>query len=231
MLIYGCFDGMVNYMPTYLQIVDHETPEIAGLMMIPMMAGTLITTTATGFIASRTGRVKWMPIAMGAVTAGGFFLMTTLSAASPAWLIMAFFFVVGFGLGTGSQILVLIVQNEFPHAMVGTATAGNNFYRQIGSTLGTAVVGSVFTARLTGLLADKIPANAHVTLDTLTPSVVDKLPSALQATIAAGYSDALIPIIAIFVPVTIVCTVMMFFLKKHPLSTVVANKGTAESQS
>lgn len=231
MLIYGCFDGMVNYMPTYLQIVDHETPEIAGLMMIPMMAGTLITTTATGFIASRTGRVKWMPIAMGAVTAGGFFLMTTLSAASPAWLIMAFFFVVGFGLGTGSQILVLIVQNEFPHAMVGTATAGNNFYRQIGSTLGTAVVGSVFTARLTGLLTDKIPASAHVTLDTLTPSVVDKLPSALQATIATGYSDALIPIIAIFVPVAIVCTVMMFFLKKHPLATVVANKGTAENQS
>ncbi len=228
MLIYGCFDGMVNYMPTYLQIVDHETPEIAGLMMIPMMAGTLITTTVTGFIASRTGRVKWMPIAMAATVAGGFFLMSTLSTSTPAWVIMTYFFIVGFGLGIGSQILVLIVQNEFPHAMVGTATAGNNFYRQIGSTLGTAVVGSVFTPRFTGLLADKIPENAHVTLNTLTPSVVDKLPVDLQQIIATGYTDALIPIITIFIPVAIICTIMMLFLKKHPLATVVENKGTTK---
>ncbi len=224
MLIYGCFDGAVNYMPTFLQIVDKESPEIAGLMMIPMMAGSLITTTATGFIASHTGRVKWMPIAMAATVAVGFFLMTTMTANTPPWLTMVFFFVLGFGLGIGSQILVLIVQNEFPHAMVGTATAGNNFYRQIGSTLGTAVVGSVFTARLTSLLAGKIPADAHVTLSTLTPDVVDKLSNSLQHTIAIGYTDALIPIICVFVPIAIVCMVMMLFLKKHPLATTVNNK-------
>lgn len=230
MLMYGCFDGAVNYMPTYLQIVDNETPEIAGLMMIPMMAGSLITTTASGFIASHTGRVKWMPIAMAGTVAVGFFLMATMTANTPPWLIMAFFFVLGFGLGIGSQILVLIVQNEFPHKMVGTATAGNNFYRQIGSTLGTAVVGSVFTGRLTALLGDKIPADAHVTLSTLTPSVVDKLPESLQHTIAAGYSDALIPIIAVFVPIALACMAMMFFLKKHPLATSVENKGTRKGQ-
>lgn len=224
MLIYGCFDGAVNYMPTYLQIVDKQSPEIAGLMMIPMMAGSLITTTATGFIASHTGRVKWMPIVMAAGVAIGFFLMTTMDANTPLWLTMVYFFVLGFGLGIGSQILVLIVQNEFPHSIVGTATAANNFYRQIGSTLGTAVVGSVFTSRLTMLLGDKIPADAHVTLSTLTPEVVDKLPNAMQATIATGYSDALIPIIAVFVPVAICCTVMMLFLKKHKLATAVDNK-------
>lgn len=224
MLIYGCFDGAVNYLPTYLQIVDKQSPEIAGLMMIPMMAGSLITTTATGFIATRTGRVKWMPIAMAAITAAGFFLMATMTAAIPPTLAMAYFFVLGFGLGIGSQILVLIVQNEFPHAIVGTATAANNFYRQIGSTLGTAVTGSVFTTRLTALLANKIPADAHVTLSTLTPSVVDRLPDTLQHTIAVGYSDALIPIIAVFVPVALGCTIMMLFLKKRPLATSVKGK-------
>lgn len=43
---------------------------------------------------------------------------------------MANFFILGFGLGIGSQILVLIVQNEFPHEIVGTATASNNFCRR-----------------------------------------------------------------------------------------------------
>ncbi len=224
MLIYGCCDGAVNYLPTYLQIVDKESPEIAGLMMIPMMAGSLITTTATGFIASHTGRVKWMPIAMAAVVAGGFFLMTTMTATTPPWLMMTYFFILGFGLGIGSQILVLIVQNEFPHKMVGTATAANNFYRQIGSTLGTAVVGSVFTGRLTQLLADKLPAHASVSLSTLTPEVVDKLSPSLQHTIALGYSDALIPIIAVFIPIAVGCAVMMLFLKKHRLATKVNNE-------
>lgn len=224
MLLYGCFDGVVNYMPTYLQIVDKQTPEIAGLMMIPMMAGSLITSTATGFIASHTGRVKWMPIVMSAVVAIGFFLMSTLDASTSPFVIMLYFFILGFGLGIGSQILVLIVQNEFPHSVVGTATAGNNFYRQIGSTLGTAVVGSVFTSRLTMLLGDKIPADAHVSLGTLTPEAVDKMSSGLQATIATGYSDALIPIIAVFVPVAIGCTVMMLFLKKRKLATSVDAK-------
>lgn len=224
MLIYGCFDGAVNYMPTYLQIVDKQTPEIAGLMMIPMMAGSLITTTVTGFIASHTGRVKWMPIAMTIVVAIGFFLMATMNAGTSAYIIMLYFFILGFGLGIGSQILVLIVQNEFPHSVVGTATAGNNFYRQIGSTLGTAVVGSVFTSRLTMLLGDKLPADSHLSLATLTPQTVDKMSSSLQSTIATGYSDALIPIIAIFVPVAIVCAVMMFFLKKRKLATSVDSK-------
>lgn len=221
MLIYGCFDGAINYIPTYLQIVDGESPEIAGLMLVPMMAGSLITSTVTGFIASHTGHVKWMPIAMSATVAGGFLLMATMNAATPTWLAMVYFFIIGFGLGIGSQILVLIVQNEFPHNMVGTATAGNNFYRQIGSTLGTAVVGSVFTSRLTMLLGDKIPADAHVSLSTLTPSVVDKLPDALKGVIATGYSDALIPIIMVFVPIALACMAMMFFLKNHKLADTI----------
>lgn len=82
-LVCGFFDGAVNYLPTYLQIVDGESPEIASLMMVPMLAGSLITTTTTGFIASHTERVKWMPIAMAGVTAVGFFLMTLMNASTP----------------------------------------------------------------------------------------------------------------------------------------------------
>lgn len=50
------------------------------------------------------------------------------------------------------ELLVLIVQNSFPASEVGAATAANNYFRQIGASLGSTVVGTVFTHRLTGVL-------------------------------------------------------------------------------
>ncbi len=61
--------------------------------------------------------------------------------------------VMGIGLGLSMQILILIVQNTFPAREVGTATAANNYFRQIGASLGSAVVGSLFATRLADLLA------------------------------------------------------------------------------
>ena len=90
-----------------------------------------------------------MPIASCAVTAVGFVLLSQLTVGTPLVVTGVFLFVLGFGIGLGQQILVLIVQNEFPHAIVGTATAANNFFRQIGSTLGASLVGALFTSRLT----------------------------------------------------------------------------------
>ena len=58
----------------------------------------------------------------------------------------------GLGLGMSMQILILIVQNSFPVTEVGTATASNNYFRQIGASLGSAIVGSLFVAKLTQLL-------------------------------------------------------------------------------
>ncbi|MDI6909502.1 MAG: hypothetical protein QMC84_06690, partial [Nocardioides sp.] len=55
------------------------------------------------------------------------------------------------------SILVLIVQNTFHVREVGTATASNNYFRQVGGSLGSAVVGSVFAARLTTLLSERLP--------------------------------------------------------------------------
>ncbi|WP_148401437.1 MFS transporter [Bifidobacterium gallicum] len=227
MLVYGAVAGATNYLPTFLQIVEDKSPTIAGLMMTPMMAGSLITSTVTGFLASITGKYKWMPIAMGAVMTFGFVMLSSIGVGTPAILLMTYFFLIGFGQGLGSQILVLIVQNEFPHTIVGTATAGNNFFRQIGTTLGTAIVGSVFTSRLVSIVTPEIPSNVHISIADVTPQMLNKLPESLHGVIAQGYSEALTPIFRVFVPILAVATVLMFFIKQHPLATTINNKGTA----
>ena len=217
--------GTISYLPTYFQIVEGLAPEQAGLMTVPMMAGVLITAVGTGFLATKTGRYKWMPIASCAVAAVGFVLLSRLTVGTPLLVTGVFLFVLGFGIGLGQQILVLIVQNEFPHAIVGTATAANNFFRQIGSTLGASLVGALFTSRLTADLAAKLPRVDNINMNRLTPDFVQHLDSGTRAIITSAYSDALVPIFLYVVPLLVVGFILMLTLKEHPLATKVNHTG------
>ena len=217
--------GTVSYLPTYFQIVDGLAPEQAGLMTFPMMAGVLITAVGTGFLATKTGRYKWMPIASCAVAAVGFVLLSRLTPDTSLLITGVFLFVLGFGIGLGQQILVLIVQNEFPHAIVGTATAANNFFRQIGSTLGASLVGALFTSRLAADLAAQLPKVDNINMNRITPEFVQHLDAGTRSIITTAYSDALVPIFLYVVPLLVVGFVLMLTLKEHPLATKVNHTG------
>ena len=217
--------GTVSYLPTYFQIVDGLAPEQAGLMTFPMMAGVLTTSVATGFLATRTGRYKWMPIASCAVSAVGFILLSRLNVDTSLLMTGVFLFVLGFGIGLGQQILVLVVQNEFSHAIVGTATAANNFFRQIGSTLGASLVGALFTSRLTSDLAAHLPKVDNINMNRITPEFVQHLDSGTRSIITNAYSDALVPIFLYVVPLLVVGFFLMLTLKENPLAKTVNHTG------
>jgi multidrug efflux pump subunit AcrB len=106
-----------------------------------------------------------------------------------------------------------VVQNASPPDLVGTATAANSFFREIGVCLGSAVVGALFTARLV------LPAQATA----LTPEATRALSPELQAAVAAAYDAALTPVFAVLVPVVLLATVALLVLREQPLATTVAD--------
>ena len=145
--------------------------------------------------------------------------MASMTAATPLPLVLLFEFIMGVGVGCGLQILTLIIQNEFNHAVVGTATATSKFFQEIGATLGTAFVGSLFTSRLMTDLTGKLGEGAsHITIDKITPSLVEHLPEQIRTVIASGYTEALLPIFYYFIPLLIVGLLLMLFLKEKPLA-------------
>jgi EmrB/QacA subfamily drug resistance transporter len=225
--------GAIGYMPTYLQMSTGVSATESGLMLLPMVAGLLVTSIASGQIVSRTGRYKWAPILSMLVAALGVFLLSTMEADTATWVIMFHMFVLGAGLGIGMQNLVLIVQNTFPSSEVGTATASNNFFRQIGASLGSAIVGSVFTSRLTDLLSERMPAQAAGQMgggdtNSLTPELVDSLPQKIQDIIVGAYTDALTPIFLWLVPLLGAAFVIVLFVKEVPLATTVGASGMTD---
>ncbi len=221
--------GTVTYLPTYFQIVNGLSPELAGLMSVPRVIGLMITSVSTGFIASKTGKYKWMTIACGVVVTISFYLMSLVTVNTTLFVIGLYLFIMGFGNGLGQQIYVLIVQNEFSHAIVGTATAGNNFFRQIGSTLGSSFVGTLFTTRLTADISSKLPADAHLDIANITPEELGHLAKPVREVIVNGYCDALIPVFLIFVPIIAVTIVLCCFIQEHPLATTI-DHGAANPQ-
>ncbi len=212
--------GALAYLPTYLQMVTGANATEAGFLMIPMMATLLISSIGSGWLVSTFGHYKWMPIAGTIIVGIALVLLSTMTPSLPVWILCSYLAVMGLGLGLSMQILILIVQNSFPNSQVGTATASNNYFRQIGASLGAAVVGSLFAARLTELLSDRMPVGAGAgSANSFTPAAVRELPDAVRQIIIGGYNDALTPVFLYMVPLVIVAAILLCFVVEKPLAT------------
>ena len=226
--------GVIGYLPTYLQMTFGQDATTAGLLMIPMMGALLVTSVVTGWLVSRYGRYKWMPMAGSLFVAAGLALLSSMTPQTPLWVFCGYLAVMGMGLGTSMQILVLIVQNTFHVRMVGTATAANNYFRQIGATLGSAFVGSLFATRLFDLLAERMPVSAALGdggAHSLTPDAVKHLPDAIRTVIDQAYNDALTPLFLWMVPLALGAFVLLCFVKEVPLATTIDRDVMPESLS
>lgn len=215
--------GAIGYMPTYLQMAGGYSATIAGLLMTPMMAFLLVASIVSGIVVSRTGKYKTMPILGSFILTIGMLLMATIKVDTSIVVICIFLGVVGTGLGLSMQILTLIVQNSFPLRHVGTATAANNYFRQVGATLGSAVVGSLFANRLLDLVASHLGPMAEQVGDTssFTPAMVHGLPPEVKLPIVTAYNEALMPIYLWLVPLALLAAIVLFFLKQKPLATTI----------
>ncbi|UIK89157.1 MDR family MFS transporter [Arthrobacter polaris] len=215
--------GTLAYLPTYLQMVTGANATQAGFLMIPMMAGLLVASITSGQLVSKTGRYKWLPITGMFVVAIALVLLSSMTATMPVWIICIYLAIMGIGLGMSIQILVLIVQNQFPNSQVGMATASNNYFRQIGASLGSAVVGSLFAHRLFSILSERMAGSAGTAgsggLNALTPAIVRQLPEQVRGIVIGAYNDALTPIFVYMVPLLVLAGILLFFIKEIPLAT------------
>lgn len=152
----GMYATMV-YLPLFVQAVLGATATGSGLVLAPMMAGFVVSSTVGGQIMARTGRYKLMALAGFVIAAAGMLLLSTLRAAVDERIVARNMMIVGLGMGGLNAIFMIAVQNAFPASMLGQATAGLQFFRSLGGTVGVAVLGSLLLARLTDRLTAAIP--------------------------------------------------------------------------
>ncbi|SEP26830.1 MDR family MFS transporter [Trujillonella endophytica] len=222
----GMFGGIL-LLPQYLQIVHGSSATVAGLQMIPMVAGIMTGAVSSGIAISRTGRYKIFPLV------GIVFMVVALvslsfvvEADTSIWVLFPFMVLLGLGLGFNFQPVILAVQNSVSPTEMGVATSSVTFFRQMGGTLGVAVFLSLLFSRLPVDIAEAFRSaglgGAAESIDVEgalsdTTSISSAPPAAVQA-FKVGFSDSIDLVFLIAAGVVAIGFFVLLFLPQLELS-------------
>lgn len=224
---FGMF-GAIVYLSIFMQVVRGASPTSAGLQLLPLMMGILITSIVSGRLITRTGRYKIFPILGTGTATIGMFMLSRCGVDTSIWFVWLSAFVLGIGLGGVMQVLIVAVQNSVDRKQLGAATSTSTFFRSIGGSFGTAVFGAVWTAQLATELTKNLPAGVAAQLNSAGQSVtasmgnIDSLPGPIQDAVLLSFANSIDRTFLLAVPVMFVAFVLSFFLEELPLKTTLS---------
>jgi EmrB/QacA subfamily drug resistance transporter len=216
--------GTSLFLSQYMQLARGATPTESGLLTIPMMGGFLASSTAFGLLISRTGKWKAIMVSGAVLVVAGQLLLGTLTSTTNLVLVGVFMFVLGAGLGSLMQNLVLVVQNAIDVKTLGVATSGVTFFRSLGGTVGVSVLGSVLGTvvadsirRGVGTLEPGQQADAATALGAGNIPDISELPRLLQVVVEAAYGSGAGTVFLLGAPLALVTLIMVAVLPNIPL--------------
>lgn len=229
----GMFGSGV-FLTQYFQLGVGVSPTKAGLMTIPLILGQMLSATIAGQIVSRMGR--WKPVMMigSVIMLIGLVGLGTIDHTSSYAYIAIFMALMGVGIGSLVQNVVLAVQNTVDVTEVGAASAAVSFFRSLGGAVGVSVLGAVLTSSVSTNIANGL---AKMGID---PSVVSGgsgetqlditgLPTEIQQVFHDSYADAFGDIFMIAAAVAVVSVVAIAFVNGTPLRTTIGMKPAVNS--
>ena len=215
--------GTSVFLSQYMQIARDKTPTQSGLLTVPMVIGLLVSSTISGRIISSTGRYRRFMIAGAVVLTGGLALMGTIGYDTNLWLVGAYMFVLGAGVGMLMQNLVLATQNTLAQQDMGSGTATVAFFRTLGGAVGVSALGAVLASRITTLLLRGLTELGidPASLGSGTSAIPDvqSLPAPIRTVVEASYGTAIADLFLLAVPLGLVALVAVLFLREVPLGT------------
>ncbi|MBB6096608.1 EmrB/QacA subfamily drug resistance transporter [Deinobacterium chartae] len=152
------FLGVILFLPLYMQMVLGVSPTQSGFSMLPLMGGLIVSSIVSGNIVGRSGKYKPWMIGGGLVLIVGIFLLTLITPHTTLLDLGWRMFIVGLGLGPSQSLFTLAIQNAVPPHQMGIATSSSQFFRQIGSTIGAAVFGTLLLNNLHSELPKHLPS-------------------------------------------------------------------------
>ncbi len=225
--------GALTYLPLFQQVVRGLSPTTSGLQLVPLMAGLLTASIASGQLISRSGRYKRFPIAGTAIAAVGLLLLSSLEPNTGSLEVGFYMLVLGVGLGLVMQVLVLAVQNSVPYSQLGVATSSATLFRSIGGSLGTAILGAIFANRLANELSSSLPAGPPVasglSSGQIDPAQLQALPAALHDSYVNSFTDSISTVFLLAAGVGAIAFLLAWFLEERPLRKTIEDSDLGDA--
>jgi EmrB/QacA subfamily drug resistance transporter len=228
--------GAINFLPLYQQTVQGASATNSGLLLLPLMAGLLVTSVISGQIITRTGRYKAFPVIGGVLTVLGIVLLAQLGVHTSRITSSLFMVTLGAGMGFLMQNTMLIAQNSVAQKDMGVASSTATFMRSIGGAFGVSLFGAIFSSRLHDDVAARMGAKAAAQLDSaggnLDPSVLAKLPEAVHQGLLHAVAFATSSVFVWAIPIAVIVPLLAWFIKEIPLrSSADATPGPAAGEA
>ncbi|MFG1736184.1 Multidrug resistance protein 3 [Paenibacillus sp. GM2FR] len=243
--------GAMIYISFYVQGVLGISPTYAGYVTIPMSIFMMGTSAVAGQLIAKSGKYKRYALLGVPIMMVGMGIMVFMDN---IWLTVVSTIIFGIGLGLGMPVFSLATQNAVPHNELGVATASSQLFRNLGGTIGIAVMGTVMSNNLTKNLKEALQSANAPDFSSVDPQLAQQMlsfanPQTLmnkplieqtQASLPAEVQPLFVQMIdsirdalgntlsMVFLTGTLVLVVallLVFFLKEIPLRT--SNQGSA----
>lgn len=219
--------GAIIYIPMFAQGVLGVSATNSGAILIPLNVAMIVTSIVAGLLITKTGNYKIILMAGGLIMLGGYIVLANLSHESTPLELAGAMVVIGIGLGMSMQTYTLVVQNAVSRSELGVATASVQFFRNLGSTIGTAVLGTVMTAQMMPKIQAQLPEQARSAMAgahdgggaaaVLDPARLEHLPAPIVEAIRTGMGDAMHLVFLTAVPFVAVAFLLSIFVKQMDL--------------
>jgi MFS family permease len=159
--------GAALFIPLFVQGVIGASATASGTVMAPMMLMMLLSSVVGGQWIARTGRYKPFMVVGYSLLLVGMLLLSSLGADAQFVAIMLVMLVLGLGNGLCGPTVTIAAQNASRPGELGVVTSMLQFTRSMGSTLGTAVFGSILTLRFLPEMQAALPVSLGLPLGLL----------------------------------------------------------------
>lgn len=203
-----------SYLPTYVTGVMEQPAAIAGFTLTAMSIGWPIASTLSGRLLIRFGYFRTS-------LAGGIFLVAGASLfvlmrpeAGPWWAALSSF-VIGIGMGLTSTAFIVSIQSAVTYEKRGVATASNMFMRNLGSTIGVALLGTVLNTTLLTYFSNSEEGYDLDSINTLlTVDSREGMPGETLRYLQEGLSMALQNVYAVMAVFAVISLMLIFGLPR-----------------
>lgn len=149
--------GALIYLPFFVQGVEGISPTYSGYVTMPMSLAMVFVSAMTGRMITKTGKYKRFALIGFPIMTVGMLIMAYMDS---VWMAVIAMIVFGLGLGLGMPVFSLTVQNAVKPNELGVATASSQLFRNMGGTIGVAVMGTIMTSSLKSYMTSHGSAGA-----------------------------------------------------------------------
>ncbi|HEV2218669.1 MAG TPA: MDR family MFS transporter [Candidatus Dormibacteraeota bacterium] len=226
---FGMF-GSILFTPLVFQGVLGISATNSGALITPMMFGLLGASTVTGFVMRRIKYYRFLGTLGVLVMMLGMYLLAQVEPGVPQWHVVGALIVVGLGIGVTFPLYLTAVQTALPRQYMGVASSQIQFWRNLGGTVGSAILGTVLANRLPDYLKTQVAAlhlppqvvaslpkggSANSILD---PVLLHKLPDQFVVAIRTALASTLHDIYFFAGLILIAALISTVFMKEVPLT-------------